>query len=151
MTAVMRSPCQFMDNYIEERATVKSQMSLLDLTLEAGIPDDVMWLLMDGKYIVSVLHHDGLLEDGVDDGLDEEIDRMAADIAMRLKEGTLAALDRTTREVKRLPELVPKVNYWRIGFESVALSVRVGASGVLCHLDSSNDTTRHDDDNNAFI
>ena len=25
------------------------------------------------------------------------------------------------------------------------LSVRVGVSGVLCHLDSSNDTTGHDD------
>ena len=27
----------------------------------------------------------------------------------------------------------------------VVLSVRVGVSGVLCHLDSSNDTTGHDD------
>ena len=43
MTAVMRSSCHFMDTYSEERATVKSQVSLLDLTLDAGIPDDVMW------------------------------------------------------------------------------------------------------------
>ena len=27
----------------------------------------------------------------------------------------------------------------------MVLSVRVGVSGVLCHLDSSNDTTGHDD------
>ena len=27
----------------------------------------------------------------------------------------------------------------------VVLSVRVGVSGVLCHLDSSSDTTGHDD------
>ena len=27
----------------------------------------------------------------------------------------------------------------------VVLSVRVGMSGELCHLDSSNDTTGHDD------
>ena len=27
----------------------------------------------------------------------------------------------------------------------MVLSVRVGVSGVLCHLDSSTDTTRHDD------
>ena len=27
----------------------------------------------------------------------------------------------------------------------VVLSVRVGVSGVLCHLDSSTDTTGHDD------
>ena len=44
-------------------------MSFLDLTLEAGIPDDVIWPLIDGKYIVSVSHHDGLLVDRVDDGL----------------------------------------------------------------------------------
>ena len=74
VTAVMRSPCHFLDIYIEERATVKSQMSLLDLTIESGIPDDVMWPLMDGKHIVSVPHHDGLLVDRVNDGLDEEID-----------------------------------------------------------------------------
>ena len=65
MTAVMRSLCHFMDTYIEERVTVKSQVSLLDLTLEAGIPDDVMWPLMDGKHIVSVPHHEGLLVDRV--------------------------------------------------------------------------------------
>ena len=97
-----------MDTYIEERATVKSQVSLLDLTLEAGIPVDVMLPVMDGKHIVYVPHHDGLLVDRVDDGLYEEIDGMAADFAMRLNEGTLAVLDRTTREVKRLSESVPK-------------------------------------------
>ena len=129
----------------EERVTVNPQVSLMDLTLEAGILGDVMWSLIDGKHIVSVPHHDGLLVDRVDDGLDVEIDRMAADFAMRWKEVTLAALDRTTREVKRLSELVPKVNDRQTCFESVVLSLRVGVSGVLCHLDSSNDTTGHDD------
>ena len=60
-------------------------MSLLGLTLDAGIPVDVMWSLMDGKHIVSVPHHDGLLVDRVDDGLDEDIDGMVVDTAMRLK------------------------------------------------------------------
>ena len=54
--------------------------------------------LIDGKHIVSVPHHDGLFVDMVD-GLNEEIDGMAADFAMRLKEVTLAALDMPTRDV----------------------------------------------------
>ena len=61
VTEVMRSPCHFMDTYIEEMATVKSQVSLLDLKLGAGIPDDVMWPLKDEKHIVTVPHHDGFL------------------------------------------------------------------------------------------
>ena len=52
MTAVMRSSCHFMDTYIEERVTVKSQVSLLDLTLEASIPDDVMLPFMDDSHIL---------------------------------------------------------------------------------------------------
>ena len=71
--------------------------------------------------------------------LDMDIDGIAADFAMRLKEVTQAALDRTTREVKRLSELAPKMNYQQTCFESVALSVRVGGSE-----ESSNDTTGHD-------
>ena len=82
-----------MNTYIEERATVKSRVSLLDLTLEASIQDDGMWPRMDGKPIVSVPHNDGLLVYMADDSLDEEIYCMAADFAMRLKGGTLAALD----------------------------------------------------------
>ena len=78
--------------------TVKPQVSLLDLTLEAGIPDDVMWSLIDGKHIVSMPHHDGFLVDRVDDGMGEEIDGMAADFSLQLKEITLSALDRTTRK-----------------------------------------------------
>ena len=53
--------------------------------------------------------------------------------------------DRTTRKVKRLTEFVTKVNDRQTCFESVVLSLRVGVSGVLCHLYSSNDTTGHDD------
>ena len=44
--------------------------------------------------------------DMVDNGLDEEIERMAADFAMQLKAVTLAELDRVMREVKRLSPLV---------------------------------------------
>ena len=77
----------------EERATVNPQVSLLDLSLEAGIASEVMWSLIVGKYIVSVPPHDRLLVDSVDDGLDEEIDGMAADFAMQLMEVTLVALD----------------------------------------------------------
>ena len=79
----------------------------------------------------------------VDDGLDGEIDGMADDFAMRLKEGTLAALDRTRRDVKRLSDSMPKVNYWQPCFESVVLSVRVGVSEVL--ITWIFDTTGHDD------
>ena len=99
----MKSPCDFS----EERVTVNPQVSLMYLTLEAGIPGDVMWSLIDGKHIVSVPHHDRLLVDRVDDSLDEEIDGMAADIVMRWKEVTLAALVMTTREVKQLSESMP--------------------------------------------
>ena len=44
---------------------------------------------------------------------------MAADLAMWMKEVTLAALDRITREVKRLLESVQKVNDRQTCFESV--------------------------------
>ena len=57
-----------------ERTTVNPQLSLLNLTLEAGIPGDVMWSLIDGKHDVSLPHHDGLFVDRVDDCLDEKID-----------------------------------------------------------------------------
>ena len=40
----------------EERAMINPKMSLLNLTLKAGIPGDVMWSLIDGKHIVSVRH-----------------------------------------------------------------------------------------------
>ena len=104
-----------------------------------------MWQFIDGNRIVSVPHHDGLLVNRVDDGLDEEIDGMAASFAMRLMEVTLAALDSTTREVNRLSNYVSKVNDRQICFEYVVLSVRVGVSRKLCHLDSSNYITGHDD------
>ena len=57
-----------------ERATVIPQVSLLNLTLEAGIPGDVMWSRIDGKHIVYLPQHDGLFVDMVDDCLDEMID-----------------------------------------------------------------------------
>ena len=67
-SAVMKSPCHFRALAFEERATVNPQVSLLNLTLGACIRGDVMWSLIDGKHIASVLHHDGLLVDMVDDG-----------------------------------------------------------------------------------
>ena len=69
---------------VEKRATINPQVFLLDLTIETEIPGDVMLPLIYGKHIVSVQHHYGLLLNRVDDGLDEEIDGMAADFAMRL-------------------------------------------------------------------
>ena len=85
----MKSRCHFSPLAFAERATVNPQVSFLDLTLEAGIPDDVMWSIIDGKHIVSVPHNDRLIVDRVDDGLDEEIDGMAADLTMRIKKVTL--------------------------------------------------------------
>ena len=59
---------------------VNPQVSLLNLTFEAGIPVDVMWSLIDGKHIVSVPHHDGLFVDSVDDCLDEDIEGGTEDL-----------------------------------------------------------------------
>ena len=59
-----------------ERATVNHQVSLLNLTLEASIPGDMMWSLIDGRHIVTVPHHVVLFVDMVDDCWDEEIDLM---------------------------------------------------------------------------
>ena len=42
----------------------------MNLTLEAGIPGDVMWSLIDGTHIVSVPHHDRWF---MDDSLDDKI------------------------------------------------------------------------------
>ena len=57
-----------------EIATVNSQVSLLNLTHVTGFPGDVMWPLIDGKQIVSLLHHDRLFVDRVADCLKEKID-----------------------------------------------------------------------------
>ena len=46
---------------------------------------------------------------------------MAADFAMQMKEVTLAALFRMTREVKRLSESVRKLNERQTSFESVLM------------------------------
>ena len=76
-SAVMKKKTPFPGFAFEERVMVNPQVSLLDLshlTLEAGIPGDVMWSLIDGKHIVSVPHHDGLFVDRIDGCLDEEID-----------------------------------------------------------------------------
>ena len=43
-----------------ERVMVNPQVSLLDLTIEAVIPGDVMWAVIGNKNIVSVPRHDGL-------------------------------------------------------------------------------------------
>ena len=76
-----KSPAIHRTFTFEERVMVNPHVNLI---LEAGIPGDVMWSLIDGKHIVSVPRHDGLLVDRVDDGLDYEIDGMVDDFAMRL-------------------------------------------------------------------
>ena len=53
---------------------VNPQVSLLNLTLEADIPGDVIWSVIGGNHIMCVPHHDGLFVDRVDDCLDKEID-----------------------------------------------------------------------------
>ena len=78
---------------------------------KAGIKGDAITYRQ--KHIMSVPYHDRLLVDRIDDGLDEEIDGIAADFAMQMKELTLAAFDRITKEVKRLSELMRKVNDWQ--------------------------------------
>ena len=55
-------------------------------------------------------------DDGVNDGVHEEIDRMAADFGMQMKNITLAAFDSITKEEKRLSELMRKVKYWKTCF-----------------------------------
>ena len=57
--------------------------------------------------------------DMVDNGMDEQIDEMATDFAMQMKEVTLATLDRITGEVNRLLESVRKVNGRQTCFGSV--------------------------------
>ena len=56
-----------------------------------------------------VPHHEGLLVHRVDYGMDEETDRMAANIAMYMKEVTLAALDRITMEVKSVRKMDDRI------------------------------------------
>ena len=74
MTAVMKNRAIPRTFAFEKRVMVNHHVSLLNLTLGADIPSDVMWSFIDGKHIVSVPHHDGLFVDRVDDCLDEEID-----------------------------------------------------------------------------
>ena len=92
------------------RAHLDRYLTLLDLTLEAGIPGDVMRSIIDGKLIVSVPRHDGELMDRVNDNNEENLRGLAADFARQMKEVTLAALDRITKKMERLSESVLKVN-----------------------------------------
>ena len=62
---------------------------------------------------MSVPYYDGLPVDRVNNSLDKEIDGMAADFAMPMKDITLAEFDRITNEVKRLLEIMRKVNDWQ--------------------------------------
>ena len=95
---------------LDVRTHLDRHLTLLDLTLEVGIPGDVMRSIIDGKLIVSVPRHDGELVDRVNDNNEEGLDGLAADFARHMKEVTLAALDRITKEMKRLSESVQKVN-----------------------------------------
>ena len=75
----MKSPALHMTFAFEDRVMVNPQVSLLNLTLDVGIPGDVVWSLIDGKHSVSVPHHGGLFVVRVDDCLDVEIDGGTAD------------------------------------------------------------------------
>ena len=44
---------------LEQRVMVNPQVSLLDLTVEVGIPGDVKRVLIGDKNVVSVPRHDG--------------------------------------------------------------------------------------------
>ena len=100
------------------RAHLDRELTLLDLTLEAEIPGEVMRSIIDGKLIVSVPRHGGELVDRVNDNNEKDLDGLAADFARQMKEVTLAALDRITKEMERLSESVQKVNERQPHFES---------------------------------
>ena len=51
---------------------VNPQVSLLDLTADAGILCDMMRKFIGSNNIVSVLRHDGLLVDMVKEGIEED-------------------------------------------------------------------------------
>ena len=95
---------------------------------------------------MSVPHHDGLFVDRVDDYLDEEIDGRTEDFIW-WQEGQPSGGAEVDIILSQL-----KCGFWfrkvldpTKSRMKVVLSVSVGVSGVLCHLDSSNDTTGHDD------
>ena len=56
---------------LEKRVMVNPEVSLLDLTVEAGIPGDVMRAHVCGKDIVSVTCHDRFLVDMVNESLED--------------------------------------------------------------------------------
>ena len=64
---------------LDVRTHLDRYLTLLDLTIEAGIPDDVMPSIIDGKLIVSVPRHDGEHVDRVNDNNEEDLDGLAAD------------------------------------------------------------------------
>ena len=66
-------------------------LTLLDLTLEEGIPGDVMWSIIDAKHIVSVSRHDGFLVDRVNDNIDKGLKRHRLPI-VELSQRTQAAV-----------------------------------------------------------
>ena len=94
---------------LDVRAHLDRYLTLLDLTPEAEIPGYVMRSIIDGKLIVSVPRHDGELVDRVNANNEEDLYGLAADFARQMKEVTLAALDRITKEMERLPESVQTV------------------------------------------
>ena len=61
---------------------VNPQVSLLDFTIEAGIPGDVMRALIDDKHIVSVPRHDGFLVDMVYESIEEDSNKHVMRIRM---------------------------------------------------------------------
>ena len=67
---------------LDERVMVNHQVSLRDLTVEAGIPGD--GILIEGNNIVSVLRHDGLLVDMVNESIEENYNITCDEISNKL-------------------------------------------------------------------
>ena len=91
---------------LDVRAHLDRDLTLLYLTLEAGIPGNVMRSIIDNKLIVCVPRDDGELVDRVHDNNEVDLDGLAADFARQMKETTLAALGRIIKEMERLSKSV---------------------------------------------
>ena len=94
---------------LDVRAHLDRDLTLLDLTLEVGIPSDVIRSIINGKLLclfrvtTESLWRRSMLK------MKRTLMGLAADFARQM-EVPLAALDRITMEMERLSESVQKVN-----------------------------------------
>ena len=66
--------------------------------------------IMDHQLIVSMPRHDVVLVDRVKEKDEKELGGLPADFARQMKETTLPAMDRITKEVESLSKSVQTVN-----------------------------------------